>query len=380
MKLEKLVHEKLDALALLRPGTTYFSERMPDVCAVYACLADEESRDVFLRVVKARSTGNPNYIPVSAYGEYQHPLVSAVTGDVVCDGGVYEGLSTFQHSLRVGPTGRVYAFDPESTNMAIAKSNLRACSNVIFEGLALFSEETDLHIAYFRDSSHIRTHAHTASQPCLGVTLDGYLARKGERCDLISLDVEGAEPEILKGAMQTIRRYKPKLQISIYHFHEHMLEIPLMLMRENLGYSFYMGHHSTGYFQETILYAAPQSSEIAKGRGVSEQAANDAAERTAGQLAGQDVFFWGAGAAYERYKKFFHKSRPVAILLDRRFLEAAGRNEIDGIPLRTPESLNMAEKELPIILFMRAEHLPAAFHTLNKHLPEQTRRIYACIL
>ena len=38
-----------------------------------------------------------------------------------------------------------------------------------------------------------------------------------ERVDLIKIDTEGAELNILKGALKTIRKHHPKLTIAAYH-------------------------------------------------------------------------------------------------------------------------------------------------------------------
>ena len=49
-------------------------------------------------------------------------------------------------------------------------------------------------------------------------TLDAYVREKNlPRVDFIKLDVEGAELDVLKGAVTTIARFKPILALSAYH-------------------------------------------------------------------------------------------------------------------------------------------------------------------
>lgn len=75
--------------------------------------------------------------------------------------------------------------------------------------------------------------------------------------DLIKLDVEGAEPEVLLGAQGTLVEHRPQLAISVYHWPEHVWEIPLFLMNTLPDYDYYLRHYSFGRW-ECILYAIPK--------------------------------------------------------------------------------------------------------------------------
>ena len=62
--------------------------------------------------------------------------------------------------------------------------------------------------------------------------------------DLIKLDVEGAEPEVLRGMRETVAEHRPQLAISVYHWPEHMWDLSLELMRSLPDYDFYLRHYS----------------------------------------------------------------------------------------------------------------------------------------
>ena len=68
------------------------------------------------------------------------------------------------------------------------------------------------------------------------------------------MDIEGCELRALKGAENSIKKYRPKLAICIYHKYEDILEIPEYLMSLNLNYRFYMRHHTMSV-DETVFYA-----------------------------------------------------------------------------------------------------------------------------
>lgn len=74
---------------------------------------------------------------------------------------------------------------------------------------------------------------------------------------MIKLHVEGAEPEVLAGAMQTITRHRPILCLTAYHARSGLWRLPLQLMEHLSGYQYLFRLHGwcgTG----AVLYALPQ--------------------------------------------------------------------------------------------------------------------------
>ena len=77
---------------------------------------------------------------------------------------------------------------------------------------------------------------------------------KNFRPTFIKMDIEGDELNALKGAEDTIKRYRPALAICVYHRINHIWDIPLLLNSWNLGYKFHLKCHNS-YTMETVLYA-----------------------------------------------------------------------------------------------------------------------------
>jgi recombinational DNA repair ATPase RecF len=77
------------------------------------------------------------------------------------------------------------------------------------------------------------------------------------RVDFIKLDVEGAEMNVVKGAINAINKFRPQMAISIYHNKNDLFEIIEFLNKNFENYLFKLAHYSPTIF-ETILYAIPE--------------------------------------------------------------------------------------------------------------------------
>lgn len=75
----------------------------------------------------------------------------------------------------------------------------------------------------------------------------------------IKMDIEGAELDALYGAEKLIRKYRPKLAISIYHRPEDIFEIPQWIQKLECDYRMRIRQHCYRNdkfdIRETILYA-----------------------------------------------------------------------------------------------------------------------------
>ena len=67
-------------------------------------------------------------------------------------------------------------------------------------------------------------------------------------------DVESYEYQVLRGAEKTIRNFKPKLIICLYHNTFDFVQIPLMVKKMNPEYKIYVRQHADTWY-DTIMYA-----------------------------------------------------------------------------------------------------------------------------
>ena len=87
------------------------------------------------------------------------------------------------------------------------------------------------------------------------ITIDSFVEKNQINIDLIKLDVEGSEMKVLQGGEQTIKRYHPKMAVSLYHVKEHLFEIPEFLIACNPSYNFSISM-SGPTFVDMVLYAS----------------------------------------------------------------------------------------------------------------------------
>ena len=90
------------------------------------------------------------------------------------------------------------------------------------------------------------------------ISIDDFVQKnKINKIDFIKMDIEGAELGALLGSQNTMKKYKPKLAISLYHNIKDFIEISEYINSLKLGYKFYLDHY-TIFSEETVLYAVVQ--------------------------------------------------------------------------------------------------------------------------
>jgi FkbM family methyltransferase len=139
-------------------------------------------------------------------------------GMVVWDIGANVGLYTLCSSFGVGASGRVYAFEPMPENLTHLRAHLElnGIENVEIESKAVIDRETVVRMKQGDSPSewHLDTGGEYAVQ---SIALDSWLARSAaRRPHVLKIDVEGAEVAVLRGAVDTLRRHRPLIYLSLH--------------------------------------------------------------------------------------------------------------------------------------------------------------------
>lgn len=75
-----------------------------------------------------------------------------------------------------------------------------------------------------------------------------------DEVSFIKMDISGWEMKALHGAQETIRKFVPKLAISVYHNRNDILDIPIYIKSIEPSYRLYLRHYSNTRYG-TVLYA-----------------------------------------------------------------------------------------------------------------------------
>ncbi|MCL2338178.1 MAG: FkbM family methyltransferase, partial [Firmicutes bacterium] len=165
-------------------------------------------------------------------------------GDIVIDLGAFTGNTPIYFAQKTGVTGHVYAFEATPKTVEILRENLalKHVANVSVIPLAVSDKEE---ILYFPVTSSGTNKAVASGVKVSAVPLDLWVEQNEiKQIDFIKMDIEGAEMSAIEGAKNTIKRFSPKLAISVYHNPEHFFTVPKKVLSINPNYKLFVNHGS----------------------------------------------------------------------------------------------------------------------------------------
>jgi FkbM family methyltransferase len=162
---------------------------------------------------------------LNKYEDYEINVVSEVLkeGDIFVDVGANFGLYSLWSSKIVGDNGKVFSFEPFETNLSSLKRNieLNSLSNIIVIDKAVTNKNSDIQLFFnerdqnlgmvssFNFDNGISTNVKT-------ISLDNFFSEnKISSLKFIKIDIEGGEYLALLGMIETLKKYRPIVQIEI---------------------------------------------------------------------------------------------------------------------------------------------------------------------
>lgn len=225
-------------------------------------LADERSQKVLEAVVHYRLTADPQFLtPVIERGHYHqglyHPagVFDCTDHEVYVDAGAFDGDSIRWFKERVGNRyDRIIALEPDPRTYAKLTQNFLGEERI--EAINAGLHRRNAVLQFRDDASRGAIFTPEGGIAMDVVSLDELLA--GERVTFLKMNIEGAEIDALYGAQETIRRWLPKLAISVYHRPSDLWRIPRLVREFSADYDLFLRQHDGGVI-ETVLYGTPRS-------------------------------------------------------------------------------------------------------------------------
>jgi FkbM family methyltransferase len=146
-------------------------------------------------------------------------------GSVVYDLGANFGIYTLLFAKLVGPTGKVYAFEPMEEIMAELQANveLNRFSNVEFVRSAVSDTSgfVEFRVGDHAGSGHLESadacHVNVGKTLKVPTTsLDDFVQAGAAPPSFIKIDIEGAEGLALTGASQLLTKHRPMIAVEVH--------------------------------------------------------------------------------------------------------------------------------------------------------------------
>ena len=194
---------------------------------------------------------------MDAYTASYHPKA----GDVVWDVGAHAGMSAYYLAQMVGPSGKVYAFEPDATNYEFLVRNIEMhqLSNVTPVKAAL--SDTSGMAMFFMDgtmsaglSDYISYTAAAKSVEVQTLSLRDACEQFGGVPTYIKMDIEGAELSVIESSLDFLKEHGIHLSIESNHLVNGALTSgPLDTLLGQAGYRAW----SSDEFGERFTWAQP---------------------------------------------------------------------------------------------------------------------------
>ncbi len=239
----------------------FISDHEFEIMKLKNILADEESKKCLDLLMKYKISGDIGVLRSSeSPKEEMLEMLNIGSGETYVDLGAYDG-DTIEEFLKLTNKrfNRIYALEPDRRSFSKLRRRLYYISGALLTAKNAAAWSSNTQLMFWNKSGRSSSFTANISEQTKGkgyeteaVTVDSLL--DGKPATLIKYDVEGAEKEALLGSAETIRNYKPRLIVSVYHRIEDMIELPLLVNELNPDYRIYMRHHPYIPAWDTNIY------------------------------------------------------------------------------------------------------------------------------
>lgn len=214
-----------------------------DFCWLYDQLGDYRSKKVLYGILhfwlsfdfEQKKTMKENNFD----DYYDFDLLQCDENEVIVDLGAYIGDSALSYIENYGKYKKIYCYEISQESITKMQQKLSSYENITIRNVAVGAEEGTMYFkkGAFDSSNQV---SDSGDIPVPVVTLDQDIQ---EPITLIKMDIEGSELNAIEGAVEHIRKDRPKLAVCTYHNNHHIWEIPRRLKEINPDYKLYMRYN-----------------------------------------------------------------------------------------------------------------------------------------
>lgn len=239
----------------------FYNENYTDVIKAYESLIDEESKKLFVSIIKYKLSGKASYLfdKCSSTEEIYNLIGDKISHAI--DAGAYNGDTAREMLTYFKDIQKIYAIEPDKRNFKklsrfVTENGFSSKIEPINAGVWSENAEGEFNSSANRNSSISSTVSHESRNDLVPlISIDSLNA---ERVDYIKYDVEGAELEALRGSFNTIEKHRPVLLISAYHRSEDIFSLVNYMRKTHPTYSLYMRRIECFPAWEIAIIAIPE--------------------------------------------------------------------------------------------------------------------------
>ncbi len=213
---------------------------------VFSSLADDISRAYYVQFLAWRKLRIELLFDGLKINKDNRFFIPEITGrlqesEVFVDCGAHKGLVTEKFLKTVNNRYRaIYLIEPDYVNSEILETKLRDIPNTTIIKCALSDKNGE---GKFCQGFNFVSKLNKLGKDNVKIaTLDSL----NIPATFIKMHLEGGELDALKGAVNTIQKYRPIIAVTIYHNSDGVWKIPLFLISNAKNYKYYMRLHSWG--------------------------------------------------------------------------------------------------------------------------------------
>lgn len=228
----------------------FLKNNLNEIELAYSRLADEQSKKVFDNIVRFQITGNLNYcFECETTKNEAFSILDLGESESFLDLGAYRG-DTIEEFLQYAKSyNKIVAVEPDTRTFKKLQLNCGKLQNCVLLNNAIWSENCTL---TFDGNKGRGASTKLQGEEKSAICVD-YITEKYGNFSYINIDIEGAESEMLKGAINTLQS-NPKLCMAVYHKSEDIFALVNKIKEMNGNYRIYLRHHPHISFWDTNIY------------------------------------------------------------------------------------------------------------------------------